>query len=300
MVFMLNLARFTPGKIPTLFVFSFLVLVVWACSPTSISSYPSLVNQGILPLSTNNAYNGANLFIAEESQHSQFLYNFLKGKGGPAAIEITEAQFSSAPHLILFYPRDKEVYAADLRRSSPTDREWIIRGPYAIERGDYRELAGLESSLVGEPLFIIDGRPFRFRFQSPRTQEVKPTVVPEYPTPVPTPKPKPPKKKTAPVITAHEQNIADMQFKPLNSDQQALNMAKGFAERASNGDVVHTAKGGESLAAVSKWYTGSDTHAADIALSNGLQAALPLAPGVRVKVPLKLLKQLKSMPADFH
>ena len=51
-----------------------------------ITNYPSLVNQGILPVSKEQAYVGANLFLSREMEQSTFLYNFLKKRGAPDAI----------------------------------------------------------------------------------------------------------------------------------------------------------------------------------------------------------------------
>lgn len=265
-----------------------------SCVKGRVDEYPSLANQGILPLSTTNAYVGSNLFIANEAQRSPYLYNFLKGKGGPAAIEIIEPQFGSA-RVLMFYPRDREVYAADIQEGEFT-RQWIIRGPYGIERKDYRKLASLEGSLNGEPLFFIRGKLERFRFQA-QPEAPHEILQPIIPTPAPkaTPKKKVVKKsKDAVVITKKADQPTE--FHPLNSDQQAIQMSLGFAERASNGDVIHTVKSDtETLQSIAQWYTGSAEHADALAKANALGAKDPLALGTRVSVPSALVRNFKIM-----
>ena len=64
----------------------------------------SLTNQGMLPLSSTNAYLGTNLYLARQAENSDILYNFLDSKGAPAAIEIKEADLSY-PRRILYYPK---------------------------------------------------------------------------------------------------------------------------------------------------------------------------------------------------
>lgn len=269
-----------------------------ACSRGQVTEYPSLANQGILPLSTTNAYVGSNLFIANEAQRSPYLYNFLKGKGGPMAIEILQPQFGPA-RVLMFYPREREVFVADIMEKEYS-RQWIIRGPYAIQRKEYRQLAALESAMNGEPIFFIRGKVERFRFQ-PTHEEQTSILEPVVPPPPPTPKPKakPKKKATASqkeIITKHGEQPTE--FRPLNTDQQAIQMSLGFAERAPNGDVVHTVSSNDqTLQTIAAWYTGSSENAGELAKVNSLGASDPLASGTRIVVPLGLVKNFKAMAA---
>lgn len=123
-------------------------------------SYPTLLNQGALALSTTNPYLGANLFISRELERSRYLFNF-KSRGAPVAVEIIQPSIG-ATRLLMYYPNQREVYSADF--IEPTKREWIVRGPFEIERQDYRTLLRLDASMAGEPVFEIYGKPFRFRF----------------------------------------------------------------------------------------------------------------------------------------
>lgn len=270
-----------------------LTLIVSACAPGRMDEYPTLANQGVLPLSTTNAYVGSNLFLAREAERSPYLYNFLKGKGGPTAIEIVEPQFGPA-RVLMFYPRDRETYAADIVEKDFM-RQWIIRGPYAIQRKDYRRLASLDAAMNGEPVFFIRGKLERFRFEPPPTSTQ--ILEPIIPTPKPTPKPKakPKAKKSASVITAKPTESPAI-FRPLNTDQQAIQMSLGFAERAPSGDVVHTVQTqDETLKTIAQWYTGSAENAAELAKVNSLGPSDPLALGTRITVPLALVKNFKRM-----
>lgn len=275
--------------------FATLTLIATACAGR-IEEYPSLANQGILPLSTSNAYVGSNLFVGREAERSPYLYNFLKGRGGPTAIEIIEPRFGAA-RVLMFYPRDREIYAADIDEKEYS-RQWIIRGPYAIGRKDYRRLASLDSAMNGEPLFFIRGKLERFR-QQVEPAPVEKVLEPVIPTPVPTATPKPKaKKKSGPktVITKHGE--APTEFKPLNSDQQAIQMSLGFAERTASGNVVHTVtSNSETLKTIAQWYTGSSENASELARANSLGASDPLALGTRITIPLTLVKNFKRMSA---
>lgn len=261
-----------------------------------------MVNQGLLPLSTSNAYLGSNLFIAEEAQRSRQLFNFLTGRGAPTAMELTEGE-GRPPHLLMFYPRDKEVYAAELADLQTENgnrfREWVIRGPYSIERKDYKELARLEAAFNGEPLFMIAGREHRFRFQPKETEaEVRTVLVPVLPTPAPTPLVKKSKGKTTVAKVEEKPKIEEL--RGLNSDQQAIRMAQGFVERTENGDLVHTVTSAdETLVRIAKWYTGSEALSLAIANANGLQPGAALTAGMRLQIPLKSVVTDKIMPPGF-
>jgi len=204
----------------------------------------------------------------------------------------------------MYYTRDKEVYVATLEGSG-VFQQWIIAGPYAIEREDYRQLQRTATSMIGEAAFMYHGRPFQFRFQ-PKAPlpDLKPA-----PTPVKSvaTKPKPKKKPVAPVITDKGipapspsptpiTAVQGSEFKPLNTDQQAILMSQGYAERAQNGDVIHTVKKpDETIQSITKWYTGG-TGAEELATSNAIKTDTPLAPGTRITIPMKQVKEFKAMP----
>lgn len=272
-----------------------LAALVAACSNPK-NNFPTLANTGVLPLSTNNPYVGANLYLSDEMAQSPYLRNFLSSRGAPTAIEVIQESFRPT-RVLLFYPGDREVYAADVVEMNKT-RQWVIKGPFAIERRDYRSLAALENSLNGEPVLLEGGQPIRFRRPG---APVRPAEVlrPRIPTPVPTATPTPAKRATKrPVMKAPSEQLPDPRaFKPLNSDQQAIAMSQGFAERADNGDIIHTVGGdNESIGVIAGWYTGSTANAKALADLNGTNLTDPLPRGKRVRVPLALLKNLKVMP----
>jgi hypothetical protein len=92
---------------------------------------------------------GSNIFLAKEMEESNYLYKFMKEKGAPQAIELTGTSEDTSS-MRLFYSAKQELYTAS-PQIDPTlrSREWIIRGPYAIERADYREVSQLDGSAGG-------------------------------------------------------------------------------------------------------------------------------------------------------
>lgn len=265
--------------------------------------YNSLSNQGILALSTSNPYLGTNLFLAHELERSSYLYRFFEGRGAPTAIEVLEKGFST-PRLLLFYPKDREAYAGDLYHTE-TQHQWIIRGPFQIEREDYRKLARLETAMVGEPVFAIWGKPHRFRFQSSSHPVI--AMKPSVPAPArirKTPKVKKGSGKTEAKANPEEKKKKDDElpfdlkdFYRLNTDQKALLLSQGYAPRAENGDLLHTVRTeDEDLKMIAKWYTGSPGNAGKIAKANELDDSAPLTVGLQIRVPDSMVKQSKAMP----
>ena len=274
-----------------------LCTVIVGCA-SRVGSYPTLIGAGILGLSTTNPYLGANVFLAGELEHSRFLFNFFKGNGAPTAIELIEPAFEST-RLLMYYPAKREVYAADLQKRQGR-REWIIRGPFAIEREDFQTLVRLEASLNGDPVFLLWGSPYRFSRGDP---DRAPKVLrPEVPYQVPTPKPSP---KRKPIVhkgdakrppEAQPTVIVVPPSQTLSSDQQALLMAKGMAERAPNGDLLHVVKGEhEKLTDIAAWYTGQAASAEEIAQVNGIQADAGLQKGSKIRIPAGLVKEPRAM-----
>jgi hypothetical protein len=281
-----------PGSLRASLVALTVAAFIGACASPK-NNFPTLANTGVLPLSTNNPYVGANLYLSDELARSPYLRNFLKGRGAPTAIEVIQDSFNPT-RVLMFYPSDREVYAADIVEQKDT-HQWIIKGPYGIERRDYRSLAALDGSLHGDPVLIDGGRPVRFRRPgTPAPEVLKPRVPTPTPTPVPTKKPV----KRPSIKTPTEQLPDPKAFKPLNTDQQALAMSQGFAERADNGDIIHTVGGDtETITTITAWYTGSTTQAKPIADLNGTNPTDPLPRGKRIRIPIAHLKNLKAMPA---
>ncbi|RIL06844.1 MAG: hypothetical protein DCC75_10515 [Proteobacteria bacterium] len=284
-------------------------LCLWllpGCS-SQVENFPTLVNKGLLGLSTTNPYFGANLFLAKEAEQSTYLFNFLKGRGGPTAIELIEPTFGQV-RLLMFYPSAREVYTAEVQELRYR-REWVPRGPYAIERGDFRALNEMEQAMNGEPVFLIWGKEHRFRFQNRKVhkKELKPEI-PEPPPPTPTPVPKP-KSKPKVVVSKGGADSAPKQspkieikpqIGPLTSDQKALLIAKGFAERADNGDLIHQVKSEtENLEEIVKWYTGSAAAVEETATANNLDAKSALKTGQKIIIPAGHVKESKAMPANL-
>jgi len=297
---------------------SYLIVIGISCAPRQeLMPYSNLIDRGLLPVSTTNPYLGANLFLSAEAQRSGYMYNFLKGRGGPVAIALESSNFG-ATSLLMYYPKDREVYRAELQplqRGNLEFNEWLVRGPYAIERRDYRELARLDGSLVGEPVFVVHGKTTRFsqqksfpgleREQRTNTSSlnygtgnsgnaIEPILVPVVPTP------KPLKKRsviTKPRNSAAEEAKAKSEADtPLNSDQQALRLAQGLVERDNNGAGVHIViSDQQTLAKLAQWYTGDEKNAAAIATASGIEKGKEPSLASRVIIPKNLLSNEKRL-----
>jgi hypothetical protein len=285
------------------------------CAPRiELAPYSNLINQGLLPVSTTNPYLGANIFLAGEAQRSGYLMNFLKSRGGPVAIELEGNQLGEAA-LIMYYPKDREVYRAELQpiqRGETVMAEWLVRGPYAIERRDYRELNRLDGSLVGEPVFLVRGKPVKFGQQAGGiTREValnagvsregagmqpnSDVIIPVVPTPKP-------KKRSIITKPKEETKLAEAPsapldpLQPLNSDQQALRLAQGLVERNDAGDGMHiVVSEKQTLAKLAEWYTGDAKNAEAIAKASGIEAGKEPSLASRVVIPQTLMKNDKRL-----
>jgi hypothetical protein len=196
----------------------------------------------------------------------------------------------------MYYPRSREVYAADIQAEGE-NRQWVVRGPFAIERPDFKQLLKLETTLIGEPVFVIWGKEKRFRFEAAEPQRVIIPVV--APTPTPKPKPKTIVHVQAPTTASASPTKTPFdprQFRPLNTDQQALMMAQGYAERTETGDVIHSVgSDAETLASIAEWYTKKKEVAAELAELNGIPAGKPLTIGQRIRIPLAKVTNFKRL-----
>jgi hypothetical protein len=263
------------------------------------SPFASLRNEGVVPISANNPFVGGNLFLAREMEHSTYLYNFIKQRGAPQGIELMGDNDNSV-EVKMLYAAQREVYFARpylQKQGEQFHREWIIRGPYAVDRIDYRAVTSLptEESAV----FEMFGRMETFGRDS--SVPVKSVILPAFvPTPLPTPRPKPKKPKvdaaTAAAAAAGPTPTPTPESGPMNFDQKALVEARELAERNPNGDVIHNVKNPtETFHTLANWYAGDAEKAKEIADKNGLPIDAKLTPGTKLFVPADIVKNPKEM-----
>lgn len=295
-----------------------------------ITNYPSLVNQGILPVSKEQAYVGANLFLSREMEQSTFLYNFLKKRGAPDAIEIVRRSFNN-DRFFLYYYDAKEVYVADPKILKNNRREWIIKGPRIPNWRDLKNIRNVMDTGKKDTPFLIDGKEMYFSSnvnginrsniiendidskivdvsKLPKVPPQRKIVRKKY-----TPQKKVVKKvstevkKTQSVETpsvdqsGNDDFLKDLEdlttYKPINLDKMAIAMSKGYARRDNMGNVVHTVKSyTETLQAISFWYTGNEINAVEIEKFNSLEDASNLKIGQNILIPFRMLKNVKQMP----
>jgi hypothetical protein len=281
----------SPFKI-RLYLLALFIFILAACH-SSRTSFPSLSNQGVLPISPTNAYLGSNLFIGQEAEKSRVLYQFLKGRGAPGAIEINHKDYKSES-LLLYYPKQSHFYVAELE-SSKHSYEWIVRGPFAIERETFRKLNDIQRYNYEASPIIIGGEIMSF-------VKIIPTALPTQ-TAVVTISPKVAKKsksstsskvQTKPTAAlspiAVVPTLAQIPSGPgLNSDQQALRLANGLVELSAEGDLLHRVNSDqETWQQIATWYTADAAKAKAIAEFNGLTDSTPLSKNAKIKIPKAL------------
>jgi hypothetical protein len=264
-----------------------------ACAPRH-AQFESLMNKGVVPVSPENPFNGSNLFLAKEMEQSVYLYNFLKEKGSPQAIELKGSNPEN-PEAHLFYADSNEEYIAQPapRRSRAKDapREWIIIGPFEIDRHHYSDVQQLKQNPYG--VFEIFGRREVLGKEPPRGESS--TLQPVF---IPTPKPRPVvhKKTHKAIPTVGVDTQAAIPSNPLNFDQEALKEEKENAERDAKGDLIHTVKSkSETLQSIAQWYTSSSANAKEVADKNALPLDAKLNPGAKVIIPSKIVVNPKRM-----
>ena len=237
---------------------------------------------------------GSNLFLAREMEQSVYLYNFMRDKGAPQGIELKGSDEDDVEAHFYFTSGPEEYVAKPAPRQKSrvrnTRREWIIIGPFAIERDRYNDVQRLEKTSGG--VFEIFGKR-EFLGTAPARgsdAELKPVFIP---TPVP-PK-KPVRHKPAKGVDTSASPSATPGA-PLNFDQQSLKEAKEMAPRDAQGDVVHTVTGKtETLQSIAQWYTSKGDHAKDLATKNSLPTDSKLNPGTKIVIPKALVTNPKRM-----
>ncbi len=237
---------------------------------------------------------GANLFLAREMEQSVYLYNFMRERGAPQGIELkgdseddVEAHFyyTSGPEEYLAKPAPRPRF----NRNKDTRREWIIIGPFAVDKERYREIQQLQST-GGGAFELFGRREFLGQHSNPGTQvALRPVFVP---TPIP-PKRHAPKKRTE-VDTSGASSLNSKE--PLNFDQQALKEAKDMAPRDGQGNIIHTVNSKtETMQSIAQWYTSKSTTAAEVAKKNGLPEDAKLSAGAKIIIPKGLVTNSKRM-----
>jgi hypothetical protein len=274
-------------KIPS-FIAPLLAAVGALACATKHPEFSSLMNQGPIPVSATSAFVASNLFLAREIERSTYLYNFFGARGGPQAVELIRESTWEYPQVNLYYPKKHEMYVARATESN-TGREWMVRGPYRLDRDAIRTLAPLAD--VGEPVFDIFGKEYRFRQVSRDTDEkvIVPIVIPTS-TPQPAPRRSRPRSLGAANVPA-----TPTPKPPSNFDQQALAASKSLAERDASGQLIHTVKPGQTLPGIAAWYTGSSDNSAVLGQKNGVASDAAPSPGTRIVIPAELVKNPRAM-----
>lgn len=283
-------------------VLSILLTIILTTACSTGEPYYGLMNKGFLPISGDNAFLGANIFLAHEMEQDENLLAFLRKHGSPSAIELSNGFFKSDT-LYLYYGTENSVFIANPFEDEREHRRWVLRGPYRMEWRDSRKVNASAQNIDLGGLFYINGRYERLTREPDETRIVQ-VIMPPPPPPVikkiivkrPIIQKVEPKKEEESAPPEPQFN----EFKNLNSDQRALLIAKGYAPRNENGDVIHIVRGdNENLRQISRWYCTSEAALPEIAKNNNLDEKSSLKAGSQVIVPFQLVKRSMAMPKDY-
>lgn len=193
------------------------------CS-TNTPAFEGIANRGITPVSPQSPFVGVNVFLGQEMEKSLYLYNFMKSRGAPQAIQVVgDSEMNS--ELLMFYSREREYFSAVPGIDPHTKtKEWIIRGPFPITREHYPYIARVNADQAG--VFEVFGKRevFGGSGNAVESRIIKPAFIT---TPAPAPKitKRPGKKQSNTSGDAQGPAIA-VQGTPMNLDQEALLEAK--------------------------------------------------------------------------
>jgi hypothetical protein len=289
-----------------------LALFQSACSAGS-SNYlrKDLANTGPMILSRDNPYIASNLFVSNECSASSLMDGFVKHRGAPDAIEVTDKYFKPF-RVYFFYLGTREAYLFE-----EGSQDWIIRGPQRIPDevisrfGDVR-LAGTKAApLVNTPTA-----------QAPAVSQVETgvaeTSLEAPPAPPPTvqlgsqyrkrksatlrPSETPPPSDYMPEEPAATPPILSKSGEPARrpavgqGGPAALPPSRSYSDSFPT-DIVHQVTyPKETLRMIASWYTDSPENAARIARINGIENPNVLQLEQRVRIPGYLLKRTEPMP----
>lgn len=269
-----------------------------------------LANRGPIALSGANPYISSNLFLGREMERSAVLKGFVEYRGTPDALEL-KTEMLKPLKLSLYYLEELELYTLE---EAPDD--WIVRGPERIPPQFATAFINIPGAGRSAPL-VLNGKVESSIFKGAPNIIQAPSVLPGEPDPVveedlpevKVAKPKPPAApKPAPrPIPKAESQLRTAPSKPtlpaakpsstLGDAELSKKIEVSVVEESSSGDIIHRVTfPGESLEAITAWYTGDPANAERLARINGLEIATALRTGQNVRIPRYLLRTSKPMP----
>ena len=279
-------------------------------SSTGFYLRDELANRGPIALSGANPYISSNLFLGHEMERSAVLKGFIEYRGTPDALDV-KSEMLKPLKLSLYYLEELELYTLE---EAPDD--WIVRGPERIPPQFATAFTNIPGAGRSAPLVlngkvesnILKGAPNIIQAPSVMPGERDPVVEEEL-TEIKPAKPKLPT-TTKPGVRAAPKPESPPRVSPPKSLPSAAKPTatlgdaeltkKGevsVVEESSSGDIIHRVTfPGESLEAITAWYTGDPANAERLARINGLEIAAALRAGQNVRIPRYLLRTSKPMP----
>jgi hypothetical protein len=241
-----------------------------------------LNDRGPISVSPNNPYLAGNLLLSKEMEQSQELAGFIKTRGAPASIEVSQGTFSPL-NLRMYYPENREYFTAE-----KGDGIWIIKGPIILPEEKAAELA----RHAGRPAFQAGPSESSERVHSaadafqnfPAHEETKaPEDLREH--------------ERIESKSAHqpESTATKTASKQIEIEEKPESILKANerhqAELTPRGDLVHyVTYSGETLSMLARWYTHDRANAGKIARINKLGEPNVLTIGDVVVIPGYMLK----------
>jgi len=270
--------------------FLFVLSVFPGCGPTSRLNnglINRLADRGPVPLSLDNPYLAANLFVSKEMAKTEEVKGFLNYRGAPGAIELLKSTFS--PLTVHFlYPEKKEYFLFEESLDS-----WVINGPYRLNAAQERALAAIavrDSENKGAAPKLLN--------QEQDNTKVNPAVQESQTTPAPRDS-----------MAANQIGTGRSVQSSLVQENQELPAIKDIistsahesAELTPKGDLVHyVTLPGETLSIIARWYTEDRDNAGRIARINKLARPDNLAIGDTIVIPSYLLRNKNRLTAEAY
>ena len=302
---------------PTKLIFPPLLAALAACSvmtpPANELLLERLENQGPFAVSRDNPYLAANLLLSKEVEVSQEMRGFIQHRGNPDVIEISNGLLSSR-WMYFYYPANQEKYTLESKKGV-----WIITGPEKIAPKKLEELAPWAGQAQEKGPFHRDNPaltadPAMASLNLPASEKAAPEVKPAsltaaYKREEETASVPPREQQTASISFASFKSprlpgpaadppqplpgapLTSRRTDSLELDELISSAGQHLAEISPRGDVVHhVTYPGESLNAVSRWYTLDQTNADKLARINRIAQDQALLPGDQVVVPAYLAR----------
>lgn len=275
----------------------FFVLIA-ACTPTTGSENLiwRLNNRGPVPLSSDNPFLAANLFVSRLAEQNQTIYGFIQYRGIPPAVEVVSSYFSD-PLIHFYYPEKREFFILEQFEAG-----WVINGPERIPPDTQSQVAALTRSLRAEPVLRVQKHPELLlgagatdrvfaRAGDPVQQESNAWSDPSLGIQEPRVLGGTRARETVAIPSSSTKgDFSEERIQEAVNRLQENPSGQG-AELTPQGDLVHyVGYSGETLSIIARWYTHDRGNVGRLARINSLKNPDRLDIGDAIIIPAYLLR----------